>query len=200
MENLLREDELRPWLGCPHDRSRQLRLELQLERASLIGYVDIGMCVCPSPGQLDSGQQPQASRSSCWDTGNCGCAFLQIEVGRSSWPLEQPYLTLVPSVALMTPADAKLERNRCGVRMFKEGKDCPIWRGKSSRAAQGSGGAGCAMRWHMAEGWDGMGCCGTGGGLWGWLGDWWWDGMGLGDCGGGWGWDGVEGLAGGCGR
>ncbi|NWS63707.1 XRCC1 protein, partial [Chunga burmeisteri] len=93
VENLLLEDGLRPWLGCPQDRSRQLRVELQLERASPIGYVDIG---------------------------NCGCAFLQIEVGRSSWPLDRPYLTLVPSVTLMTPDDSKLDQNRCGVRMFKE--------------------------------------------------------------------------------
>ncbi|NXV23742.1 TRPC2 protein, partial [Cepphus grylle] len=93
VENLLREDGHQPWLGCPRDRSRQLRAELQLERASAIGYVDVG---------------------------NCGCAFLQIEVGRSSWPLDRPFLTLVPSVALMTPADSKLGQNRCGVRMFKE--------------------------------------------------------------------------------
>ncbi|CAM9603122.1 unnamed protein product [Bubo scandiacus] len=93
VENLLREDGPRPWLSCPQDRSRHLRAELQLERASPIGYVDVG---------------------------NCGCAFLQIEVGRSSWPLDRPYLTLVPSVALMTPADSKLDQNRCGVRMFKE--------------------------------------------------------------------------------
>ncbi|NXN59525.1 TRPC2 protein, partial [Rynchops niger] len=93
VENLLLEDGHRPWLSCPQDRSRQLRVELQLERASAIGYVDVG---------------------------NCGCAFLQIEVGRSSWPLDRPFLTLVPSVALMTPADSKLGQNRCGVRMFKE--------------------------------------------------------------------------------
>ncbi|XP_074429101.1 protein XNDC1N [Larus michahellis] len=93
VENLLLEDGHRPWLSCPRDRSRQLRVELQLERASAIGYVDVG---------------------------NCGCAFLQVEVGRSSWPLDRPFLTLVPSVALMTPADSKLGQNRCGVRMFKE--------------------------------------------------------------------------------
>ncbi|NXK00553.1 TRPC2 protein, partial [Corythaixoides concolor] len=93
VENLLREDGLRPWLSCPQDRSGQLRVELQLERAIPIGYVDVG---------------------------NCGCAFLQMEVGRSSWAPGQPYLTLVPSVALMTPADSKLGQNRCGVRMFKE--------------------------------------------------------------------------------
>ncbi|XP_067145628.1 protein XNDC1N [Apteryx mantelli] len=92
-ENLLRDDGLRPWLSCPRDRSGQLKVELQLERASAIGYVDVG---------------------------NCGCAFLQVDVGRSSWPLERPYATLLPSVALMTPADAKLGRNRCRVRMFKE--------------------------------------------------------------------------------
>ncbi|NXB31105.1 XRCC1 protein, partial [Eulacestoma nigropectus] len=92
-ENLLSEDGMRPWLGCPKEHSRQLSVELQLERASPIGFVDIG---------------------------NYGSAFLQIEVGRSSWPCDQPYLTLVPTVTLMTPADSKLDQNRCGVRMFKE--------------------------------------------------------------------------------
>ncbi|XP_064498420.1 protein XNDC1N isoform X2 [Pseudopipra pipra] len=96
-ENLLSEGSVRPWLGCPQDRSARLSVELQLERASPIGYVDIG---------------------------NYGCAFLQIEVGRSSWPRDQPYLTLVPTVTLMTPEDSKLGRNRCGVRMFKE--DFPV--------------------------------------------------------------------------
>ncbi|NXC82500.1 XRCC1 protein, partial [Cercotrichas coryphoeus] len=95
-ENLLSEDGVRPWLGCPKKHSKQLSVELQLERASPIGYVDIG---------------------------NYGCAFLQIEVGRSSWTCDQPYLTLVPTVTLMTPADSKLDQNRYGVRMFKEGKD-----------------------------------------------------------------------------
>ncbi|XP_066196682.1 protein XNDC1N [Sylvia atricapilla] len=92
-ENLLSEDGIQPWLGCPKDHRRQLSVELQLERASPIGFVDVG---------------------------NYGCAFLQIEVGRSSWPRDQPYLTLVPTVTLMTPADSKLGQNRCGVRMFKE--------------------------------------------------------------------------------
>ncbi|XP_056359285.1 protein XNDC1N isoform X2 [Oenanthe melanoleuca] len=92
-ENLLSEDGIRPWLGCPKKHSRQLSVELQLERASPIGYIDIG---------------------------NYGCAFLQIEVGRSSWTCDQPYLTLVPTVTLMTPADSKLDQNRYGVRMFKE--------------------------------------------------------------------------------
>ncbi|XP_032909412.1 putative short transient receptor potential channel 2-like protein [Catharus ustulatus] len=92
-ENLLSEDGIQPWLGCPKKHSKHLSVELQLERASPIGYVDIG---------------------------NYGCAFLQIEVGRSSWTCDQPYLTLVPTVTLMTPAESKLDQNRYGVRMFKE--------------------------------------------------------------------------------
>ncbi|NXY58565.1 XRCC1 protein, partial [Callaeas wilsoni] len=112
-ENVLSEDGIRPWLGCPKEHSRQLSVELQLERASPIGYVDVGTsfseppCPCPSLCSL----------------GNYGCAFLQIEVGHVSWPCDQPYLTLVPTVTLMTPADSKLDWNCCGVRMFKEGKD-----------------------------------------------------------------------------
>ncbi|NWH83133.1 XRCC1 protein, partial [Piaya cayana] len=94
VENLLREDLVAPWLGCPRDRSRQLRAELQLERASPIGFVDVG---------------------------NCGSALLQLEVGRSSWPREQPYVLLLPSVALRTPSESRLQRNLHGVRMFREG-------------------------------------------------------------------------------
>nr|XP_034971249.1 putative short transient receptor potential channel 2-like protein [Zootoca vivipara] len=94
VENLLLEEGVQPWLSCPQDRSRQLKAELQLEHASRIGYIDVG---------------------------NCGSAFLQIDVGRSSWPLDQSYLTLLPTTALMMPADAKLDKNRSAVRMFKEG-------------------------------------------------------------------------------
>ncbi|NXI64981.1 TRPC2 protein, partial [Anseranas semipalmata] len=54
------------------------------------------------------------------NAGSCGCAFLQTEVGRSSGPPDQPYVTLLPSVPLVTPAGSKLDENRCGVRMFKE--------------------------------------------------------------------------------
>ncbi|KAJ7320298.1 hypothetical protein JRQ81_019809 [Phrynocephalus forsythii] len=94
VENLLLEEAARPWLCSPGDRSRQLRVELQLEQASRIGYVDVG---------------------------NCGSALLQIDVGRSSWPLDQRYPTLLPATSLMAPAEAKLDKNRSGVRMFKEG-------------------------------------------------------------------------------
>ncbi|CAI9153266.1 unnamed protein product [Rangifer tarandus platyrhynchus] len=93
--NLLNPDSQRgPWLSCPQDKSRQLKVELQLERAVPIGYIDVG---------------------------NCGCAFLQIDVGRSSWSLDRPFVTLLPATMLMSLADSKQGKNRSGVRMFKNG-------------------------------------------------------------------------------
>lgn len=96
VENLLNPDSQRgPWLSCPQDKSGQLKVELQLERAVPIGYIDVG---------------------------NCGCAFLQIDVGRSSWSLDRPFVTLLPATMLMSLADSKQGTNRSGVRMFKDGK------------------------------------------------------------------------------
>lgn len=94
VENLLNPDRQRgPWLSCPQDKSGQLKVELQLERAVPIGYIDVG---------------------------NCGCAFLQIDVGRSSWSLDRPFVTLLPATMLMSLADSKQGKNRSGVRMFKD--------------------------------------------------------------------------------
>ncbi|XP_075857337.1 protein XNDC1N isoform X2 [Microcebus murinus] len=93
VENLLNPDsQRRPWLSCPRDKSGQLKVELQLERAVPIGYIDVG---------------------------NCGCAFLQIDVGRSSWSLDRPFVTLLPATMLMSLADSKQGKNCSGVRMFK---------------------------------------------------------------------------------
>ncbi|XP_051048399.1 protein XNDC1N [Phodopus roborovskii] len=94
VENLLNPDSHRgPWLSCPQDKSGQLKVELQLERVVPISYIDVG---------------------------NCGCAFLQIDVGRSSWPLDRPFVTLLPATMLMSLADSKEGKNRSGVRMFKD--------------------------------------------------------------------------------
>ncbi|XP_023592262.1 protein XNDC1N [Trichechus manatus latirostris] len=94
VENLLNPDSQRgPWLSCPQDKSGQLKVELQLERAVPIGYIDVG---------------------------NCGCAFLQIDVGRSSWSLDRAFVTLLPATMLMSLADSKQGKNRSGVRMFKD--------------------------------------------------------------------------------
>uniref|UniRef100_A0A4W5NCP2 Xrcc1 N-terminal domain containing 1 n=1 Tax=Hucho hucho TaxID=62062 RepID=A0A4W5NCP2_9TELE len=84
----------RSWLCNPQDRSGVLRAELQLERASYFGYIDVG---------------------------NCGSAFVQIDVGRSSWPLDQPYITLLPTATLMSPAESRQGTGLTGVRMFKKG-------------------------------------------------------------------------------
>ncbi|KAH0514487.1 Short transient receptor potential channel 2 [Microtus ochrogaster] len=93
VENLLNPDSHKgPWLSCPQDKSGQLKAELQLERVVPISYIDVG---------------------------NCGCAFLQIDVGRSSWPPDRPFVTLLPATMLMSPAEAKEEKNRSGVRMFR---------------------------------------------------------------------------------
>ncbi|KAM4045137.1 protein XNDC1N isoform 2-T3 [Anomaloglossus baeobatrachus] len=94
VENLLTDELSQPWLGCPRDRSRQLRVELQLERACHIRYIDIG---------------------------NSGSAFLQIDVGRSIWALDKGFTTLLPTTTLMSAADARTMKNHRGVRMFKEG-------------------------------------------------------------------------------
>ncbi|XP_031243476.1 short transient receptor potential channel 2 isoform X1 [Mastomys coucha] len=94
VENLLNPDSHRgPWLSCPKDKTGQLRVEFQLERAVPISYIDVG---------------------------NCGCAFLQIDVGRSSWPLDRPFVTLLPATMLMSLTDSKEGKNRSGVRMFKD--------------------------------------------------------------------------------
>ncbi|KAJ8342310.1 hypothetical protein SKAU_G00322380 [Synaphobranchus kaupii] len=69
-----------------------------MERATAIGYIDVG---------------------------NCGSAFIQIDVGRSSWPLERSYVTLLPTATMMSPADSKQEKGRTGVRMFKRGDFLP---------------------------------------------------------------------------
>ncbi|XP_043382945.1 putative short transient receptor potential channel 2-like protein isoform X6 [Chelonia mydas] len=51
VENLLHDDDIHPWLSCPQDRSRQLKVELQLERASPIGYIDIGDFLAAALGE-----------------------------------------------------------------------------------------------------------------------------------------------------
>ncbi|XP_068122638.1 protein XNDC1N isoform X3 [Hyperolius riggenbachi] len=93
VDNLLTDDHIQPWLSCPRDRSRQLKVELQLEHACHIAYIDVG---------------------------NSGSAFFQIDVGRSSWPLDKPFVTLLPTATLMSPADSRLRKNARGVRMFKQ--------------------------------------------------------------------------------
>ncbi|XP_046906387.1 DNA repair protein XRCC1 isoform X2 [Hypomesus transpacificus] len=93
--NLFDEDAgTRSWLCNPHDHSGVLKAELQLEHTTCIRYIDLG---------------------------NCGSAFIQIDVGRSSWPPDHPYTTLLPTTTLMSPAESRQGTVRTGVRMFKKG-------------------------------------------------------------------------------
>ncbi|XP_077089596.1 protein XNDC1N [Siphateles boraxobius] len=91
-------DGSRAWLCSVQDRSGVLRVELQMERVSAIGFIDVG---------------------------NCGSAFIQIDVGRSSWSLDHPYVTLLPTATLMSPADSKQGTGRQNVRMFKKADFLP---------------------------------------------------------------------------
>ncbi|KAK7143736.1 hypothetical protein R3I93_014786 [Phoxinus phoxinus] len=91
-------DSSRPWLCSVQDRSGVLRVELQLDRVSAIGFIDVG---------------------------NCGSAFIQLDVGRSSWSLDHPYVTLLPTATLMSPADSKQGTGRLNVRMFKKADFLP---------------------------------------------------------------------------
>ncbi|XP_067084731.1 short transient receptor potential channel 2 [Osmerus mordax] len=93
--NLFGEDAgTRSWLCNPQDHSGVLKAELQLEHITCIRYIDVG---------------------------NCGSAFIQIDVGRSSWSQDHPYTTLLPTTTLMSPAESRQGSVRTGVRMFKKG-------------------------------------------------------------------------------
>ncbi|XP_063112646.1 protein XNDC1N isoform X5 [Cavia porcellus] len=52
VENLLTPDSQRgPWLSCPQDKSGQLKVELQLERAVPISYIDVDDFLAPASGE-----------------------------------------------------------------------------------------------------------------------------------------------------
>lgn len=55
--------------------------------------------------------------------GNFGSAFIQVDVGRSSWPLDHPYASLLPAATLMSPSDCRCGTGKHTVRMFKKGSD-----------------------------------------------------------------------------
>uniref|UniRef100_UPI00358FBAD6 protein XNDC1N n=1 Tax=Myxine glutinosa TaxID=7769 RepID=UPI00358FBAD6 len=103
-DNLLTPTCCRPWLSAPSDRSDHLRVILQLEKASVIGFLDFG---------------------------NCGAAFLEVVVGRSSWDHDQPLVTLLPMTTLSTPLESRSYGGGTGVYMF--GPDCFIQTARTER-------------------------------------------------------------------
>ncbi|XP_076029346.1 uncharacterized protein LOC143018109 [Oratosquilla oratoria] len=90
-DNILKESGT--WLNDPSDRSGKLQMDLQLEKASVVDFIDIG---------------------------NAGSAMVSLEVGRSSWPSNQPMKSLLPTVALRTPIECRSGNNTKTVRMFKQ--------------------------------------------------------------------------------
>lgn len=47
--------------------------------------------------------------------------MIRVDVGMSTWPSTQDFVSLLPTVVLMTPTDCRTERNSKAVRMFKKG-------------------------------------------------------------------------------
>uniref|UniRef100_A0A8C4ND74 DNA-repair protein Xrcc1 N-terminal domain-containing protein n=1 Tax=Eptatretus burgeri TaxID=7764 RepID=A0A8C4ND74_EPTBU len=96
-DNLLTPTCCRPWLSAPSDRSGHLRVLLQLEKASVIDFLDFG---------------------------NCGAAFLEVAVGRSSWGHDQPLVTLLPMTTLSNATESRSYGGGTGVHMFGPGIIC----------------------------------------------------------------------------
>ncbi|XP_071497124.1 uncharacterized protein [Diadema antillarum] len=95
-ENLLGPSQWRRWLCAPGDRSGSVQVEIQLERAVKIGFIDIG---------------------------NYGSALIEIQVRRSS-ATDMDFQTIVPTTSCMTPMDSKLGKNKTGVKMFTRDQLC----------------------------------------------------------------------------
>ncbi|XP_072043201.1 uncharacterized protein [Amphiura filiformis] len=91
--NLLEQNtQFKRWLCAPDDKTGRLQAEFQLEKASKIGFVDIG---------------------------NYGSAFVEVQVRRSSWP-DGKSVTMIPATMMMTPQHCKIGKNKCTVKMFSK--------------------------------------------------------------------------------
>ncbi|KAL7644338.1 UNVERIFIED_CONTAM: hypothetical protein RMT77_005165 [Armadillidium vulgare] len=91
VENLLSGNGM--WLSSLQNQSSSITADLQLEKAISINFIDIG---------------------------NYNCAMIRVDVGMSTWPSTQDFVSLLPTVVLMTPTDCRTERNSKAVRMFKK--------------------------------------------------------------------------------
>ncbi|XP_077965487.1 uncharacterized protein LOC120334605 isoform X2 [Styela clava] len=79
------------WMTSLKDNSGKAVIEIQLEKASQIHYIDIGYC---------------------------NVASLGVTVGRSSWPSSRQHVVLLATVILQTPLEARAGKNKTGCRMF----------------------------------------------------------------------------------
>eukprot|EP00795_Rhopilema_esculentum_P015775 gene15775-7074_t len=80
VENLLNPTNLRKWCCSKSEIDKDLIVVLGFDVSSKIEHINIG---------------------------NDGSAFVEITVGRSSWPSNRPFEVLLPTVSLMTPAECK---------------------------------------------------------------------------------------------
>ncbi|XP_069136105.1 uncharacterized protein [Argopecten irradians] len=94
VQNLTDNKGFKKWLSNPKDKSGQIEAVFQLEQSCQIQYIDIGLI---------------------W------CAMLEIQVGRSDWPIGHEYQTLLHTASIMSPADCRENNNTVRTRMF--GKD-----------------------------------------------------------------------------
>ena len=56
------------------------------------------------------------------EIGTIWCATVEIQVGRSEWPLSQEFVTLAPTSSVMTPQDCRAENSFNKTRMFGSGR------------------------------------------------------------------------------
>ncbi|XP_060083900.1 uncharacterized protein LOC132563156 [Ylistrum balloti] len=91
VQNLTNNTGFKKWLSNPKDKTGQIEAVFQLEQSCKILYIDIGLI---------------------W------CAMLEIQVGRSDWPVGQEYQTLLHTASIMTPGDCRDSNNTVRTRMF----------------------------------------------------------------------------------
>ncbi|XP_021366041.1 uncharacterized protein LOC110458595 [Mizuhopecten yessoensis] len=91
VQNLISNDGFKKWLSNPKEKSGQIEAVFQLEQSCKISYIDIGLI---------------------W------CAMLEIQVGRSDWPVGQDYQTLLHTASIMSPGDCRGNINTVRTRMF----------------------------------------------------------------------------------
>lgn len=90
--NLTNSDGIsRKWLSHPSHRTGQIEAVFQLNEDCVISYMDIGVQ---------------------W------CASVEVQVGKSDWPQDREYLTILPTVSFMNPVECRTTTNPTKTRKF----------------------------------------------------------------------------------
>ncbi|KAJ8311202.1 hypothetical protein KUTeg_011246 [Tegillarca granosa] len=92
VSNLTNSDGIsRKWLSHPSHRTGQIEAVFQLNEDCVISYMDIGVH---------------------W------CASVEVQVGKSDWPQDREYLTILPTVSFMNPVECRTGTNPTKTRKF----------------------------------------------------------------------------------